>query len=368
MDSVAKIHHRHQPPYLSLHHCRPSFSRPISSLPFRIPPTPLSPSLKLSLSTRALTSSSSSSSYTSSSASFSDPLLPNPKTPNTQFTETLKRFPFSLLKTIAAAVVAATAVFFARFNLKPLAAVAAVSPPPAVETSAKEAVSNEEKEKALDEYVISHPDDVQALRNLMEAKIKNRKVEEAIGIVEQLIRLEPEDDEWPLLKAHLHLYNEELEMAKLGFNQILEKDPSRVEAFHGLVMVASQADADHELKEIEKRIGEAMEICKRSKKNDDLRDFKLLIAQIRVIEGNYNDALKFYQELVKEEPRDFRPYLCQGIIYTLLKKKDEAEKQFQKYRRLVPRGHPYAQYFDDNMIATKVFGQKVENERANSKS
>ncbi|KAL9668705.1 hypothetical protein QQ045_006243 [Rhodiola kirilowii] len=80
-----------------------------------------------------------------------------------------------------------------------------------------------------------------------------------------------------------------------------------------------------------------------------------------------SEALKVYQELVKEEPTDFRPYLCQGIIYTLLKKSDEAEKQFQKYKRLVPKEHPYAQYFDDNMIATKVFSQKVARESASSK-
>ncbi|GMP85367.1 hypothetical protein CsSME_00038554 [Camellia sinensis var. sinensis] len=355
MECVAKVHRRCQPLHLSLHHHRPSFSRPISSLSFRIP-SPSSSSSTLSI--RA-------SSSPSPSSSFSDPNLKNPKA--TQFTP--NPFSFSLLKTTAIAAVAAAAVLFARFNLKPLVSFAAISPPvSAAETAAREAGSDEEKERTLEEYASSHPDDVQALRSLMEAKIKNRKVDEAIAIVEQLIGLEPEDVEWPLLKGHLHRYNGDLEMAKLGFNEILEKDPFRVEAYHGLVMTVSEADSDFQLKEIEKRLVEAMERCKREKKKDDLRDLKLLIAQIRVIEGNYSDALKIYQELVREEPRDFRPHLCQGIIYTLLRKKDEAEKHFQKYRRLVPKEHPYAQYFDDNMIATKVFAQKVENERMTSKS
>ncbi|XP_052174495.1 protein SLOW GREEN 1, chloroplastic-like [Diospyros lotus] len=359
--AAAAVPHRHRPVHSSVYHQRPSYLRPIYLLSFRAPPPRLSSSssTKSSLSIRASSSSSSS--------SFSDSLYPNPKSPKPQLTETLKPIPVSILKTAVAAAVAATAVFFAQFNLKANVATA-ISPPPVVETGNKETVSGEENERDLEEYLSSHPEDVQALRNLMEAKIKNRKVDEAIGIVEQLIRLEPEDIEWPLMKAHLHIYNGELEVAKVGFNEIIEKDPAKVEAYHGLVMAASQADSGRELKEIEKRVGEAMEVCKREKRKGDLRDFKLLIAQIRVIEGNYDAALRVYQELVKEEPRDFRPYLCQGIIYTLLRKNDEAEKQFEKYRRLVPKGHPYAQYFDDNMIATKVFGQKVENERASSKS
>ncbi|KAG5553835.1 hypothetical protein RHGRI_011641 [Rhododendron griersonianum] len=351
MEAVSKIHHRHQP----LHDHRPPFSTPISLLFARSPPPPPS---SLRSSVRAKPSSP-----------LLAPLLPNPKTNKPYFAETPNPHPFSLVKTITLAAVAATAVFFARFNLqKPLVA-AAFSPPPTVETAAmKESISDGEKERGLKKYLSSNPDDIKTLRSLMELKIKRGKLKEAISIVEKLISLEPTDIEWALLKSYLHLDNEELEKAKIGFNEILEKDPSLVEAYHGLVMAASQSDSEFESKEIEERVREVMDLCKRDKRKDKLRDFKLLIAQMRVIEGNYNDALSVYQELVKEEPSDFRPYLCQGIIYTLLKKEDEAEKHFQKYRRLVPKGHPYAQYFDDNMIATKVLAQTMENERAASKA
>ncbi|XAR50959.1 hypothetical protein NMG60_11005430 [Bertholletia excelsa] len=364
MEAAAKIHLCHQPLHLSVHNHRPAFATPRISFRTAVSSSSSSSSSQSVKSTVSIRSSSSSSSLL---PSFYDPLLSNPKVSKPQSAGTLNPFPFYVLKSTLVAVVAATAIFFVRLNLKPLVA-SAISPPPMAETVAKDAVSDEERERTLEEHVTSHPDDVQALRNLMEMKIKNRKFEEGIAIIKQLMVLEPNDIEWPLLKAHLHCYNGELELAKLGFNNIIEKDPFRVEAYHGLVMVASQNDSGSELQEIEKRVGKAMEMCKREKKKADLRDFKLLIAQIRVIEGNYDGALKVYQELVKEEPRDFRPYLCQGIIYTLLRKKDEAERQFQKYRRLVPKGHPYAEYFEDNMIATKVFGQKVDNERAASRS
>lgn len=243
-----------------------------------------------------------------------------------------------------------------------------LSPAHTTESNVKNSASDEENEKALEDFSLSNPNDVDALRNLMEIQIKNRKLVDAISTIDKLIEIEPNETEWPLLKSHLYVYNGELELAKIGFSEILKKDPFLVEAYHGLVMVASQEDSVEELKQIKKKVEEGIKMCKKESKKSELRDFMLLLAQIWVIESKYEDALKVYQELVKEEPKDFRPYLCQGIIHTLLRKKDEAEKSFEEYRRLVPQGHPYARYFDDNLIATKLFSQKVESERYGSKN
>ncbi|GFZ02310.1 tetratricopeptide repeat (TPR)-like superfamily protein [Actinidia rufa] len=343
MEAAAKLHHRHQTAP-SLTPSPPSVILPDQSSPSPSEPhchhTPLpSNSLSLSKPNHLLHH------HHYQIVTIDQTLNPNSPNPHTPL-------PLSLLKTVTVAALTAAAVFFARFNLKPLTAEAILPPMPA-ETAVR---------RDLDDYAISNPDDVEALKRLMESKIKNRKVDEAIALVKELIRHEPDDYEWRLLKSHFHLYNQDLDLAKLGFNEVLEKEPFMVEAYHGLVTVASQGDSESELKELEKRIEDAMERCKREKGEDDLRDFKLLIAEIRVIEGKMIEALSLYQELEKEDPNDFRFYLCQGIVYTMLKKKDEAEKQFEKYRRLVPEGHPYNEYLD------KVLGKKMENERAGSTS
>ncbi|KAG6483393.1 hypothetical protein ZIOFF_060038 [Zingiber officinale] len=259
----------------------------------------------------------------------------------------------------AATATAAAALFLTRLSPPALAAATAAYPTaPAAQSdtlpSEASPLTDAEKERILEEQLDSHPDDTQSLRALMELKIKSGKFAEAVDIVDRLISLEPGEKDLPMLKAHIQSYSGDPETARIGFEQLLEKDPFLVEAYHGLVMVASsQAEEEGELDGILKRVEDVMELCKKAKRKDDLRDFKLLVAQIKVIKGKYEDSLKIYQELVKEEPRDFRPYLCQGIIYTLLRKKDEADKQFQKYKRLVPKSHPYAQYFDENMIAMK---------------
>ncbi|KAI3474054.1 hypothetical protein Pfo_028842 [Paulownia fortunei] len=327
--------------YLTLNPQPPSFSKPLSSLSLRFPPPRIS---QLSLSPIK--------------ASLQNPNHKSPNKPLQFFKfqvtnqNTTLQFP-TLVTTITAAALLFSGFYF---SFKPAIA-APNSPPPTVETAEKDSILDEEREKLLEEHLLSNPNDIDELKNLMEIKIKSKKIPEAIEILDKLMELEPEEVEWPMMRAHLYAYHGEFELAKNGFNELLKKDPYRVEAYHGLVTVASQEESSQELGNIERRVEEAMRL-----------DFKLLLAQIRVLEGRYDEALKVYQELVKEEPRDFRPYLCQGIIYTLLKKNSEAEKNFEKYRRLVPKGHPYASYFDDNMIATKIFAQKVENERAMAKS
>lgn len=207
----------------------------------------------------------------------------------------------------------------------------------------------------------SHPDDEGALKALMVTQIKLEKLPEAIDTVDHLILLQPNKKEWVLLRAQLHLHGGDADTAKLAFEDIIAADPFDVEAYHGLAMAVAQSEQGG-LDALVGKIEDVVEICRKVKKKEELRDFKLLVAQLRVVEGKYNDALKICKELVKEEPRDFRPYLCQGILYILMGKKEDAEKQFRKYRRLVPRGHPYTRYFDENMLM-KGFLQTAEKEK-----
>ncbi|XP_039135867.1 protein SLOW GREEN 1, chloroplastic-like, partial [Dioscorea cayenensis subsp. rotundata] len=262
----------------------------------------------------------------------------------------------SLIPSAAAAAALALAALLCR-PLKPALAAAPISQ----SETLPESLTDDEKVRALEDHLASDPDDIKALRSLLELKVKANLLPDAIAIIDRLIALEPDDKDLPLLMAHLHSHAGDPEAANQLFEDILSKNPFLVEAYHGLVMVAYEYESGAELEVVLKRVERAIEMCKKEGRKDDLRDFRLLVAQIRVVEGKYDDALKVYERMVAEEPRDFRPYLCQGIIYSMLKKNDEAEKQFSKYRKLVPREHPYAQYFDDNMVAMKVFMQMEEN-------
>ncbi|KAL5716900.1 hypothetical protein ACHQM5_010005 [Ranunculus cassubicifolius] len=266
---------------------------------------------------------------------------------------------FSLLKTTCVTIISA-ALFLSSFTKHSIAA-----PPP---TPLVQSTDEETAEKLLEDRLTINPQDIDALRSLMEIKLNNQKLLEAIEIVDRLIQIEPSEKQWRLLRSHLHSYSGDIDSAKLGFEEILSEDPLFVEAYHGLAMTVSAQSDSGELENLYKRIENAVEMCKKEKRKEDLRDFRLLVAQLRFIEGDYVDALNCYQELVKEEPRDFRPYLYQGIIYTLLRQTNEAKKQFDIYKRLVPNDHPYARYFEDNIMTSEAFTEMIGNQKPGSMS
>ncbi|KAI7999147.1 hypothetical protein LOK49_LG10G01882 [Camellia lanceoleosa] len=256
MECVAKVHHRCQPLHRSLHHHRPLFSIPISSLSFKTPPPPSSSSLKSSLSIIA---------SSSSSASFSNPNLQNPKP---QLTPNL--FPFSFLKATAIAAVAAATLLFTRFNLKPLISFSAISP---LVTFAAEGSLFLRRERAnprrVREFSYERCSSPPELNGSEDQESKGRQSNRHCQTIDwtrtRRCRV-------AIVESLFASFDGDLKMVKLGFNEILKKDPCHVEVYHGLVMTMLEANSEFQLKEIKKRLVEPMERSKREKKMDDLRD------------------------------------------------------------------------------------------------
>ncbi|CAL9220163.1 unnamed protein product, partial [Arabidopsis halleri] len=229
----------------------------------------------------------------------------------------------SLLKTTFISLTAAAALFSASFYFvyKP----AATTPVAVVETT-------------LEKHLETRSNDVKALSLLTEIKFKSDKHEQAIEVLDRLIEIEPDERKWPALKARILSYHGKSELAIEAFEKILEKDPIRVDAYHYLVM--EYYDSKPKLTELEKRINKVIRRCKKEKKTKELHGFRMLIAQIRVIEGNSVEAIRICEELVKDDPEDFTIYLFQGVVYTLMNKGEEAAKQFEQVARVMPMNHP----------------------------
>ncbi|XP_076924991.1 protein SLOW GREEN 1, chloroplastic-like [Bidens hawaiensis] len=207
------------------------------------------------------------------------------------------------------------------------------------------------------------PKDVAALKSVFNAKMKRGKTKEAVEYVERLIAIEPKEVEWRLLQALCYEMIGDYSKAKALFNNILKHKPLLLRALHGLAMVMHK---NHEGPAVFEMLNSALEIAHQKKKVTDERNIRILIAQMHVVKGELDDALKQFKDLIDENPRDFRPYLCQGIIYSLLDKKEEAEEQFLTYQSLVPEEFPQRGFLEDVVLAAKTeIRQKNKNKNNN---
>ncbi|MCL7022936.1 hypothetical protein MKW94_022914 [Papaver nudicaule] len=228
---------------------------------------------------------------------------------------------------------------------------------PALAAAISETITSSEVEEKTDNEAMylkvleRDPRNVEALKVIFYGKMRSGKTEEAVKYVERLIEIEPVEVEWKLLQALNYEMLGELSKAKRLFEDILVDRPLLLRALHGLAMVMHKNHEDAELFEM---LSKALEVARSENRVTEERNIRILIAQMNVVKGDLEEGLKKFQELVDDNPRDFRPYLCQGIIYSLLDKAKEAEEQFEIYRSLIPDEFPQRGFLDDVVLAAKT--------------
>lgn len=208
-----------------------------------------------------------------------------------------------------------------------------------------------EVEEMFEKLLEKEPRNVEALKVVLHGNMRRGRNKEALEFVNRLIDIEPNEVEWKLLQALCYELMGKLSTAKRLFKDILKERPLLLRALHGLALVMHK---NHEGPAVFQMLSKALEVAQHEKRVTEERNIKILIAQMHVVEGELEEGLKKFQDLVKENPRDFRPYLCQGIIYSLLDKKKEATEQFEIYQSLVPDEFPQRGFLDDVVLAAKT--------------
>ncbi|KAJ9170283.1 hypothetical protein P3X46_018403 [Hevea brasiliensis] len=283
------------------------------------------------------------------------PLSPIPHVPTSNLSKRNDFLAKFLCEKLLASLVGAF-IFIGSFglNTKPSLAL----PSQTTESSAKieeKKDTQKSEDEMYEEILKGEPRNVEALKVLVYGMIRRGKTKEALKYVDRLINIEPEEVEWRLLEALCYEMLGQLSKAKRLFKEILEERPLLLRALHGLAMVMHK---NLEGPAVFEMLNKALEIACREKRVTEERNIRILIAQMHVVKGQLEEGLKKFQDLVNENPRDFRPYLCQGIIYSLLDRKKEAAEQFETYHSLVPDEFPQRGFLDDVVLAAKTESQE----------
>ncbi|EPS66599.1 hypothetical protein M569_08177 [Genlisea aurea] len=261
----------------------------------------------------------------------------------------------SVKAAVVGSITAAAAILLSRRYISSRTFLALQVP---VETAAEAVTLTEEEMEKLGD-VIAQSNDLAGLKRLREVETDRRKLPEAIGVLNKLILLQPEEPSWRILKAQFHDYNGEADAARYLFDEMLRENPTRIEPYHGLISTIFYNKSIGDLKYVERRAEEAIELCRERNSEKGVVDFKLLIADIRTLEKEFDSALRIYEELEALNGSDFRVYLGKGIVYSLMKRVNEAEQNFEKYWDLVPGDYPHAKYFERDVVSGSYLRRKT---------
>ncbi|CAN6326887.1 unnamed protein product [Urochloa humidicola] len=216
----------------------------------------------------------------------------------------------------------------------------------------QEDVEEEDEEVRMYSAILSrNPGDVDALKCALYAKMRRADWGGALRYARRLRDAEPGEVEWRLMEAQLHELKGDLAEAERRFKEVLAEEPLLVRALHGLAICTQKK---HEGPAGFEMLENALQLAASDKRVPEERNIKLLIAQMHVVMGQLDVASEKLQNLINEDPRDFRPHLCQGIVYALLDRKEDADKQFDIYRSLVPDEFPDKSFINDVILAARM--------------
>ncbi|CAK9141769.1 unnamed protein product [Ilex paraguariensis] len=210
----------------------------------------------------------------------------------------------------------------------------------------------------LTQFLESNYEAIEALKTLLQQKLEAGEDEESYEVLKKLVSAQPENTELKFLMARLLNEMGETQQARNVFEEVLARNPL---SFEALFENALLMDRCGEGEAVIKRLEEALKIAEDEKKVKEARDVRLIMAQIQFLQKNVEEALRSYEELEKEDPNDFRPHFCKGMIYSLLDKNKEAREQFAKYRELSPKKFEVEGYLRTPLSRMKLFGSDEEN-------
>lgn len=221
-----------------------------------------------------------------------------------------------------------------------------------------ENASGSEAKSPLSNLLESSDEFVDNLKALLQKKLENGEDEEALKILGKLVEAQPSQMEWKFLMARLLGEMGRTQEARDAFESILASNPL---SFEALFENALLMDRCGERNAVIGRLEKALRVAEDENKAKEARDVKLIMAQIQFLQKNVDEALESYEALAKEDPKDFRPYFCKGMIYSLLDRNAEAKEQFAKYRELSPKKFEVEGYLRTPLSRMKLFGTDSQN-------
>jgi tetratricopeptide (TPR) repeat protein len=177
------------------------------------------------------------------------------------------------------------------------------------------------------------PDNQTALRGLLDTRLQQGDLKQAIEPLEKLAQLNPQQSDYLLLLAEAKQQIQDYEGATGSYRALLASHPEDLRALTGLTNLFQSQNRDIEAISIVKdTIDRALKSTAQSGDPASLIDIvsvQLLLGKIYFDQKNYPEALKAYKQAQQIDVNDFRPILATAIVLKEQGKNQEAQPLFQ---------------------------------------
>ncbi|PZV20306.1 MAG: cellulose synthase subunit BcsC [Snowella sp.] len=184
------------------------------------------------------------------------------------------------------------------------------------------------------------PNNVNALQGLLENRLRQGKLKEAIAPLERLSQLIPEQIEYTLLLAQTKQQLQDYEGASNIYRNLLASNPLDIRTLKGLsdLFILQKRDAEA-IQTVQNAITQAIKLrgSDPSEANSaNVTSVQLLLGEIYLQQNRVNEAIALYDNTSQMNPDDFRPILAKAIVLNQQGQTKAAEPIFQQALLLAP--------------------------------
>jgi tetratricopeptide (TPR) repeat protein len=184
------------------------------------------------------------------------------------------------------------------------------------------------------------PDNVNALQGLLENRLRQGNLKDAIAPLERLSQLIPEQIEYTLLLAQTKQQLQDYEGASNIYRNLLASNPLDIRTLKGLsdLFILQKRDAEA-IKTVQNAITQAIKIRgadPNEENSANVTSVQLLLGEIYLQQNRVNDAIALYDNTSQMSPDDFRPILAKAIVLNQQGQTKAAEPIFQQALLLAP--------------------------------
>lgn len=205
------------------------------------------------------------------------------------------------------------------------------------ETSASKPTPTDERVSAAKGYELvlqKDPNNTYALRGLLEIRLQEKNLKGAVPLLERLAELHPQVSEYAILLAQTQAELGDKEAAVKTYRELLQRQPGNLLALVGatdlLVQLGRPAMAESLLQQSLKKV---------NPKQADMTGIQIQMARVYLAQGKVPPALALLDQLIQQNPQDFRPVFAKAQTLKAIGKTKDAQPLFTKAAELAPPEH-----------------------------
>ena len=183
----------------------------------------------------------------------------------------------------------------------------------------------EEQAKGYELVLQREPENQTALRGLLELRLQLGDIPGAIVPLEKLASLNPEEPTYSLLLAQAKQQTNDREGAAETYRKLLTSNPGNLDALQGLVgLLLQQERPEAALGLLQDTLKLAEQANVDTPSTIDVTAVQLILGQVYAEQGRFDEAIGVYDQVITQDPADFRPLLAKAIVLTTQGKTEEA--------------------------------------------